>query len=203
MKNEVNLVLEGGETIVWEGLVNRKVLLLNLILSLVVIVIISSFLFSKESIHYTSNGIPKVTTGAAIAKIVLGIGTILSFLSFFSNLVKRYLITNKRVLIKSGLIGTDFMSLYFTQMRSANVEVGLMDKLFSVGTISIDTGKVEAVSSGSGNNQSTGTRTAFDKLSHIDKPYEVYKYFQTALTGREESLYSGRADRENIARTAQ
>ena len=120
-----------------------------------------------------------------------------SILGFFSNFVKKYLITNKRVLIKSGLIGTDFVSLYFTQIRSANVNVGLIDKIFGVGTINIDTGKIETVQSGSGSNQRHSTRTAYDKLIHIKAPYEVYKYFQTTLTNREESLYSGRADRES------
>lgn len=188
---------------VWQGVVNRKVMFLNLLIALLIVGIISSFFFSKETIEYTSNGIPKVVVGSTVGKIILIAGAALSFLSFFSNLVKRYAITNKRVLIKSGLIGTDFMSLYFTQIRSANVNVGLVDKIFSVGTISIDTGKVETVQSGSGNNQSTGTRTAFDRLSHIDKPYEVYKYFQSTLTGREESLYSGRADRENLSKISQ
>jgi hypothetical protein len=116
---------------------------------------------------------------------------------FFSNYVKIYVITNKRVLIKSGLIGTDFNSIYFTQIRTANVNVGLADKIFSVGTINIDTGRIETVSSGNGNNTQNRIQTAYDKLLHISKPYEVYKYFQTTLTNREESLYSGRADREN------
>lgn len=93
------------------------------------------------------------------------------------------------------MIGTDFNSIYFTQIRTANVNVGLLDKIFGVGTINIDTGKIETVQGGSGANRRTSTRTAYDKLLHIVTPYEVYKYFQTALTGREESLYSGRADR--------
>ncbi|PIQ67160.1 MAG: hypothetical protein COV95_00230, partial [Candidatus Zambryskibacteria bacterium CG11_big_fil_rev_8_21_14_0_20_40_24] len=90
-------------------------------------------------------------------------------------------------------------SIYFTQIRTVNVNVGLIDKIFGVGTINIDTGKIETVQSGTGANQRTGTRTAFDKLLHINTPYEVYKYFHTTLIGREESLYSGRADRENLS----
>ena len=34
-------------------------------------------------------------------------------------------------------------------------------------------------------------------LKHIDKPYDVYKRVQSSLSSRKESLYSGRADKEN------
>ena len=197
MEQEIMAVLEPKEKIVWQDIVNRKVLSFYLIISLLIVIGISIFLFSKETIGYTSNDIPKTISGTTIGVIVLIIGVLSSLLIFFTNFVKKYVITNKRVLIKSGLIGTDFNSIYFTQIRSANVNVGLIDKIFSVGTLNIDTGKIETVQSGSGRNQSSRTQTAYDKLLHIEKPYEVYKYFQKTLTGREESLYSGRADREH------
>ena len=197
MEQEIMDVLEPQEKVVWQDVVNRKVLSFYLILSLLIVIGISVFLFSKETISYTSNDIPKTIEGTTVGLIVLIVGLLISLLSFFSNFVKKYVITNKRVLIKSGLIGTDFNSIYFTQIRSANVNVGLIDKIFSIGTLNINTGKIETVQSGSGKNQHSQTRTAFDKLLHINNPYEVYKYFQTTLTGREESLYSGRSDREN------
>jgi len=197
MEQEIMAILEPQEKIVWQDIINRKVMFFNLAISLVIIVGISIFLFSKETISYTSNDIPKTIAGTTVGLIVLIVGLLISLLSFFSNFVKKYVITNKRVLIKSGLIGTDFNSIYFTQIRSANVNVGLIDKIFSIGTLNINTGKIETVQSGSGKNQHSQTRTAFDKLLHINNPYEVYKYFQTTLTGREESLYSGRSDREN------
>ncbi len=197
MEQEIMAVLEPQEKVVWQDVVNRKVLIFYLTLSLMIVIGISIFLFSKETINYTSNDVPKTIAGATVGLIILIVGLLISLLRFFSNFVKKYVITNKRVLIKSGLIGTDFNSIYFTQIRSANVNVGLIDKIFSVGTLNIDTGKIESVESGSGKNQHSRTQTAYDKLLHINNPYEVYKYFQTTLTGREESLYSGRADREN------
>ncbi|HEV7424431.1 MAG TPA: PH domain-containing protein [Candidatus Paceibacterota bacterium] len=200
MKQEdISAVLEPQEQIVWQGIVNRKVMFFNLIIFLLIVLGISFLLFSKETINYTSNGVAQAVAGSTVGMIVLIPGLFFSLLGFFSNLVKVYVITNKRVLIKSGIIGTDFNSIYFTQIRTANVNVGLLDKIFGVGTINIDTGKIETVQSGSGANRRTGTRTAYDKLIHIDTPYEVYKYFQTTLTNREESLYSGRADRESTS----
>jgi|GEM_PF-1667409 len=197
MDQEIANVLEPNEKIIWQDKINRKVMTFYLGISLIITIGISIILFSQETINYTSNNVPKTISGSTVGLIVLIIGLIISFLVFFSNYVKIYVITNKRVLIKSGLIGTDFNSIYFTQIRTANVNVGLADKIFSVGTINIDTGRIETVSSGNGNNTQNRIQTAYDKLLHISKPYEVYKYFQTTLTNREESLYSGRADREN------
>lgn len=197
-QQQINSILESQEKVVWQGIVSRKVMYFSLVFSLIIVLVIFLLLFSKETINYTSNGVAKTIVGSTLGMIILSVGILLSLLGFFMNLVKVYIITNKRVLIKSGIIGIDFNSIYFTQIRTTNVNVGLLDKIFGVGTINIDTGKIETVQSGSGANQRTNTQTAYDKLIHIANPYEVYKYFQTTLTGREESLYSGRADKENI-----
>ncbi len=197
MTPEIMTVLEPREKIVWQDVINRKVMVFNLAIFLIVVVGLSFFFFSQEAISYTSNNIPKGIAGTTVGLIILVVGLIISLISFLSNYVKIYVITDKRVLIKSGLIGTDFNSIYFTEVKTANVNVGLIDKIFSVGTINIDTGKIETVVSGSGDNRQSRTQTVYSKLLHINNPYEVYKYFQTTLTGRQESLYSGRADRDN------
>jgi uncharacterized membrane protein YdbT with pleckstrin-like domain len=180
MDKEILSVLETQEQIVWQDVINRKVMVFNLVLSLVILMIVWG-----------------IASGFKVGTIFLIAGLFIIVINFISNYVKKYIITNKRVLIRSGIIGTDFKSIYFTEVKSADVNVGLIDKIFSVGTISIDTGKMETVTTGEGNNRSSRTQTAYDRLIHISNPYEVYKYFQTALTNRQESLYSGRADTQN------
>lgn len=197
MTPEIMAVLEPQEKIVWQDVINRKVMVFNLAIFLIVVVGLSFFFFSQEAFSYSTNNIPKVLAGTTIGLGIFVVGLIISLISFLSNYVKIYVITDKRVLIKSGLIGTDFNSIYFTEVKTANVNVGLIDKIFSVGTINIDTGKIETVVSGSGDNRQSRTQTVYSKLLHINNPYEVYKYFQATLTGRQESLYSGRADRDN------
>jgi uncharacterized membrane protein YdbT with pleckstrin-like domain len=197
MTQEIEAVLEPQEQIVWQDVINRKAMIFNLLMALIIVTAISFFLFSQGVINYNSGNVPKSISGSTVGWFFLAAGLFFTVLSFLSDFVKIYTITNKRVLIKSGLIGTDFNSIYFTEVRTVNVNVGLIDKIFSVGTVNIDTGKIETVSSGSGDNRQSRTQTAYDKILHVSKPYEVYKYFQTTLTGRQESLYSGRADREN------
>ena len=152
-------------------------------------VLVAIFFFSQETVQYASSNTQKAASGAMIGTVI-GVGAVLmAVLSFIYNFIKQYTITNKRVIMKSGLIGTDFRSLYFTEIRSANVNVGLVGKIFSTGTIAIDTGQMVT--------NKNGTFPKNDYLSDVDAPYDVYRYFQEALSGRQEGLYSGRADREN------
>jgi uncharacterized membrane protein YdbT with pleckstrin-like domain len=196
MDKEILTVLEPKEEIVWQGLISRKIIFFNLIISLLIIIVISFLIFSRVMFNYTFNNMPKIISGTTLGFIII-IGVIISVINFLFDYVKKYFVTNKRVLIRSGLIGTDFNSIYLTEVKTVNVNVGLIDKIFSVGTINIDTGKIETITNGDGHNTQSRTQTAYDKLLSVDNPYEAYKYFQTALTERQESLYSGRADTGN------
>jgi len=199
MNQEISTILVPQEKIVWEGIINRKILYFYLILSLLLLTLVSlGFFFTQSTITYISEEGNRALSSSFIGIMFLLVSFVITFVSFLSNYVKIYTITDKRIITKSGLIGTDFNSIYFTEVKSANVNVGIIGKLFSVGTINIDTGKVGTVSSGSGENRQTRIQTSYDKLLYIDNPYEVYKYFQIALTERQESLYSGRADKESL-----
>lgn len=199
MENRISNILEANEKVVWQGKVSRKVLAFVLIFSLIIIFAIGIFFLTKDSVSYTSNGQPAQTSGKIIGLIVIVLGSLLSLIMFFQDMVKDFAITEKRVIIKSGIIGTDFKSIYFDQIKNIFVDVGLIGKIFKVGSIKIDIGKTRTFSTGSGNGQSTQieTKTMYDVLKHIDNSYEVFKGLQGALETRKESLYSGRADRES------
>lgn len=203
MSHYIDSILENKEQKRWEGKINRKVIVTTLVIGLIIVIGLSVFFFSKETINYTSNEQPKQISGFFIGSIILSLGLLIVVLNFFSNFVVEYAITNKRVIIKSGLIGTDYKSIYFEQMTGVVIDVGLIGKIFGTGNVKIDTGKTETYSSGGGNRgshsnyQDIRTRTMYDVLKNIDNPYEVHKIIQPAITGRRESLYSGRADRES------
>lgn len=199
MENAIANILENNEKIVWQGKVSRKVLIFILVFLLIIIFSIGAFLLSKESISYTLNGNAAQTSGKIIGLGVIVLGLVLSLIVFFQNFVENYVITEKRVIIKSGIIGTDFKSIYFDQIKNVIVDVGLIGKIFKVGSIKIDIGKTRVFSTGGGNNQTSNidTKTMYDVLKHISKPYEVFKHVQHTLEIRKESLYSGRADKES------
>lgn len=62
---------------------------------------------------------------------------------YIANLIKNlagyknieYVFTDKRIIIRSGLVGIDFKSIYYTSLESVNLKVGLFDRLFKVGDI--------------------------------------------------------------------
>lgn len=199
MDKEISHILVPQEKLSWEGKINRKVLSIYFALTIIMIIIASLAFFSTQStVTFISEDNNRSISGAFIGSLFLLVSFSIAFIGFLSNYVKSYALTDKRVIVKSGLIGTDFNSIYFTEIKSVNVNVGLIGKIFSVGTINIDTGKVGTVASGSGENRQTRTQTSYDKLLFVDTPYEVYKLLQIALTERQESLYSGRADKENL-----
>ena len=197
--SEIQKILHDGEAIKWQGIVNRKALSTMLIIGLVITFALSTGLYLAETIPYTQDGVDKEFSGSLAAAIVLGIGLLANILSYFYDKVKEFAITEKKVIIKSGIIGTDFKSINFDEIKEALVDVGLIGKIFHVGSIKIDTGKTNTYSTG-GSKNSRGrikTKTMYSVLKHIDKPYETYKLIQGHLQERKESLYSGRADRES------
>lgn len=87
--------------------------------------------------------------------------------------------------------------------KKVEVNVGVIGKIFSVGTVKIDIGKTETYSTGGHNSQGqqTGsqihTKTMYTNFTYIGEPYKVYQAIQSAISNRVEGLYSGRADRES------
>ena len=46
-----------------------------------------------------------------------------------------YVFTDKRIIIRSGLIGIDFKSIFYTDVESINCKVGIFDRMFKVGDL--------------------------------------------------------------------
>lgn len=84
-----------------------------------------------------------------------------------------YAITNKRVLLQTGLIGRDFQMVDFDQITNAEVNVGVLDKLLSKSSGSI------LVSTAGTFTYRKGRAVAKPyMLSNVPDPYEVFKFFK-------------------------
>lgn len=84
-----------------------------------------------------------------------------------------YAITDKRVIIQKGLIGRDFENIDLDQVTSAEVDVGVFDKLFGNTTGSILLGT--AVSS---MEAARNTMQNSKVMNNVTNPYEVFKFFK-------------------------
>lgn len=49
-----------------------------------------------------------------------------------------YAFTNKRIIVRSGVIGIDFKNIYYADIASVNLKVGIVDKMLKVGDIYIN-----------------------------------------------------------------
>lgn len=48
-----------------------------------------------------------------------------------------YAFTDKRIVVKSGIVGIDFKNIYYADITSVNLKVGLIDRICKVGDIYI------------------------------------------------------------------
>lgn len=73
-----------------------------------------------------------------------------------------YLITDRRVIFRGGIVGTDFSDIQYSEITGVTVNVGFIDKLFGVGDIYIQTSGV--------NDAQTNVI-----ISDVKNPYRIYK----------------------------
>jgi hypothetical protein len=194
MNQDIMHLLEPKETVLWNGKPDLKSLLFLAILCSIMIMSIAAILFFNIEPIATRKNTNLGANPKSVLSIISGVFFFIALLtplivySFYK--VTIYVITNKRLIIKSGFIGADIRSVYYDQIRSAFVNVGLVGKLFGTGTILIDTGRITQ-------SRKRGSKTAYDRFRFIKKPYQVYKFVQKGLSSRKEGMHSGRADYES------
>jgi len=84
-----------------------------------------------------------------------------------------YAITNKRVLFQKGLIGRDFEMVDFDQITNAEVNVGLLDKLFGG-----NSGSILISTAGSFTYGRYGPVQRPYTLRNIENPYDIFRFFK-------------------------
>src|SRR6185295_16068119 len=93
---------------------------------------------------------------------------LLEFLrKLFSYSNTRYAYTNKRVMMRTGFIGTDFKSIDYDKISDIEVTVNFVERAFNVGTIKFFSGRTET-------NEGNTTKL-YDRWEAIPNPYEVFK----------------------------
>lgn len=113
--------------------------------------------------------------------IVLGIclGIVIFFTgitALFTALAYRntyYAYTNKRVIIRKGVLGVDYKSLDMSMIGAIDVSVSVIDKIICKNTGSISYGSMAS--------PIAGQNGVMFKFSHIRAPYETYKEIKTVI----------------------
>jgi hypothetical protein len=190
MGTDISNILEPGEEIVWQGVISRALLGFSLIGFLIPIFLIGGFFLTQNIVGFGAcnpykspnwchgSTLNYYVNGSIVGYVIIGIGFAFLVVNFFWQFVQQYTITSKRVIIKSGLIGTHFRSIYYEQMKGLLKKSGWTGRMFGFGTVKIDTGRMNFFHK---NWSTRETSIQWDYLTYIDKPDEVYQYINTAV----------------------
>jgi uncharacterized membrane protein YdbT with pleckstrin-like domain len=99
------------------------------------------------------------------------IGTLFFLYNFFKSILSfrntYYVYTNLRVMIKSGALGFDIVSLEYAKISSIELKINFIEKLFKVGSIRFFSGKID--------NDEGNLKKIYDSFESISNPTEVFK----------------------------
>jgi uncharacterized membrane protein YdbT with pleckstrin-like domain len=166
---ELDRVLDKNEKVFWEGKPKFSVSIFgNLIILLIVLIILIVPIFTLNIELSMSS---KIKISLAIFSLIL----ILFIYIVFDYKNTYYAITNKRIIIQSGIIGRDFETIDFDQITNAEVNIGVMDKIFGSGR----SGSIMISTAGSIAYSKSGAYNVPFKLNNILNPYEAFRFFKT------------------------
>ena len=75
--------------------------------------------------------------GIHLIPVWMYIARLIKKLAEYKNL--EYVFTDKRIIIRSGVIGIDFKSILYEEVQATTVSVGIFDRIFKVGDVYIKT----------------------------------------------------------------
>lgn len=139
-------IITEDEQILWQGKPNKSSFILGSIFKMMPIAIIwicfdATFITMMIATgFFNSNNIILVV--GIIAFFILHLTPVWMWLkNVFTAWIQHknleYVFTNKRIIIKSGVIGIDFQNVFYTGIESVNLKVGIIDRMFKVGDIYI------------------------------------------------------------------
>lgn len=170
--NEITQLLEPKEKLIYDSKPNYVPYIIS--------ALFASLIFGGLAGFLIASYLKSILLAVIVGGIILFLGIILGNLAYARI---HYAITNKRVIIQSGIIGRDFKSIDYDRIQNVSVNVGLLGVIFKVGKVNIFTGEIQSTG---GNN--SGIQPKYDKFNYVSNPYEVLKQLQTHLSARKETL---------------
>lgn len=186
---DFNLILDNGETLVKTIKPNKKrYITIDLIFKILMVLIFGVGFITIGIVSYFTNPEDPQNT----LSVFTSLGAVFSFIfisSAFYNVVTYkktiYAITDRRLIIKSGFIGSDFKSLELSSIGAVSVRVDLLDKLITPtnsGTVCFGS---MSMPMSSVNGQANSPSFSF---KHIDNPYDIYKEVKEAIAKTKQEI---------------
>lgn len=179
-KNEIEDVLDSGEHILWREKPNKKAYIWCKVLTMfpnALIWLLFDSMFVVAFIVGFSNGdipVGVFLVGCAflllhLTPVWIWLGGIIAGVKEYKNI--EYAFTEKRIIVRSGIIGIDFKNIYYTSVQSVNLKVGIIDKIFKVGDVYIKSENESVV------------------LFDIKNPYEITSKLQKITLDIKSDIY--------------
>lgn len=178
---KVEDLLLSGEEILWQGKPNRRAYIMSSIfkmLPIALIWLIFDGLFIGIMIWQDIfSSLPVFVTVIICLFFVLHLTPVWVYLSNIITASRRhrntsYLFTNARIIIVDGFIGLDVQNIYYTEITDVNLTVGIIDKMFKVGDISLHL-------------KSGGVRVVYD----VSDPYALVSKLQKIVNDIKADVY--------------
>lgn len=144
-QNRIEDILSEDEAILQRLKPNRKVLLLEAIFKGLPFVLLWLAFDSFFIIMMITTGVFSQNPYILIFVIAFFALHLLPLWMYIANIIKtmagskniEYVFTNRRIIIRSGVIGIDFKTIYYTDVEGINCKVGIFDRMFKVGDLYI------------------------------------------------------------------
>lgn len=152
----------------------------TLFLMLGIFGLVGIIIFANESGDMDFSGpIMMVVMGSVV--LLIAIINLITRVVRYKNLA--YYVTNKRLIIQSGLIGIDFRSMSLDSITIMNVRVDLLDKLVhpTTGSIVFGSSASPIVYANGQNNNSAQINMTF-AFQCVEDPYGVYKAIKERIS---------------------
>ena len=134
-------LLAAGETILWRGKPKKSAFIASKSLTLMPIAIIWLCFDSTLIISAFSGGSPWFLIPFMLLHLMpvwLWLGSMLTAGKRWKN--TNYFVTNRRIIIQGGFLAVNETSLFYKDLRNAQLRIGFLDKLFHTGDIVFDSG---------------------------------------------------------------
>ena len=144
-QNSVEDILSKDEKILQRLKPNKRVLLLESVFKGLPVVLLWVAFDTFFIVMMIVTGAFKENPGLIPAVIAFFTLHLLPLWLYILNIIKtmagakniEYVFTDKRIIIRSGVIGIDFKNIYYTDVQGINCKVGIFDRMFKVGDLYI------------------------------------------------------------------
>ncbi len=135
---DLHSVLMENETILWQGKPKKNAYILNqsavlFPFALLWLIVDGTLITAFMMTDFFTNPLMYGFFAIHLAPVYVWLFNVLSANTKWKN--SEYIITDKRILLKNGFIGYGYDSVYYTEIKSVRLNVGIIDRLLRVGDV--------------------------------------------------------------------